>query len=152
MIIPFTGADINQVDDEGSSALAIADKFGHKDCERHLFLFRWQERAKQTNSNFERERMAHQFYDSAFPVWLKGPKSQIYYTNILPPGEFEGSMFHSPMRRPLSRPGSSPHEDGDDIEEDDFLEFRRQNKNLNEEESMEAYRAYSECSDHIPLN
>ena len=36
------------------------------------------------------EMFAHQYFDSAFPVWLKGEQAQIYYTKILPPGEFEG--------------------------------------------------------------
>jgi len=42
--------------------------------------------------------MAHQYFDSAFPVWLKGDQCQLYFTNILPPGEFEGSRLSSPMK------------------------------------------------------
>ena len=42
--------------------------------------------------------MAHQYHDSAFPVWKKGNKCQLYFMNILPPGEYEGTRFESPKR------------------------------------------------------
>lgn len=93
------GADIDAEDETGATALTIAAQFGHKTCERHLFLFRWQERAKRTKPSAEPPRMAHQFYDSAFPVWKKGGKCQVYFMNILPPGEYEGTRFNSPKRR-----------------------------------------------------
>ena len=66
------GADIDAVDQFGDSALAVASRFGHKGCERHLFLFRWQQRAKKIRPHVEHEMFAHQYFDSAFPVWLKG--------------------------------------------------------------------------------
>ncbi|KAH3772477.1 uncharacterized protein LOC127845705 isoform X2 [Dreissena polymorpha] len=93
------GADIDAEDETGQNALNIAAKFGHKTCERHLFLFRWQERAKRTKPSAEPPLMAHQYYDSAFPVWKKGGKCQVYFMNILPPGEYEGTRFGSPKRR-----------------------------------------------------
>ena len=99
MCVLFTGADIDAEDESGQSALTIAAKFGHKTCERHLFLFRWQERAKRTKPSAEPPRMAHQYFDSAFPVWKKGGKCQLYFSNILPPGEFEGTRFDSPKKR-----------------------------------------------------
>ena len=43
--------------------------------------------------------MAHQYFDSKFPVWKKGGKCQLYFMNILPPGEFEGTRFNSPKKR-----------------------------------------------------
>ena len=43
---------------------------------------------------------AHQYFDSALPVWLKGPHGEVYYTQILPPGEFEGTALDAPKRRP----------------------------------------------------
>ena len=94
----LTGADIDAEDDHGESALTIAAKFGHKTCERHLFLFRWQQRAKRTKPSAEPNRMAHQFFDSKFPVWKKGGKCQLYFMNILPPGEYEGTRFDSPKK------------------------------------------------------
>lgn len=93
------GADIDAEDESNQTALSIAAKFGHKTCERHLFLFRWQERAKRTRPSAEPPRMAHQYFDSAFPVWKKGGKCQMYFSNILPPGEFEGTRFGSPKKR-----------------------------------------------------
>ena len=42
---------------------------------------------------------AHQYFDSAFPVWKKGDQVQLYFANILPPGEFEGTRFNSPKKR-----------------------------------------------------
>ncbi|WAR11434.1 ANR60-like protein [Mya arenaria] len=92
------GADIDAEDDRGQTALTIAASFGHKTCERHLFLFRWQQRAKRTKPSKEPARMAHQYYDSALPVWKKGGKCQLYFMNILPPGEYEGTRFGSPKR------------------------------------------------------
>lgn len=97
------GADIDAEDDDGSTALSIAAKFNHKSCERHLFLFRWQERAKRTKPSEEPDRMAHQFFDSAFPVWMKGQKCQLYMTNILPPGEYEGTRLDSPKKKMHNR-------------------------------------------------
>ncbi|KAJ8302991.1 hypothetical protein KUTeg_019387 [Tegillarca granosa] len=119
------GADIDAEDEEGESALSIAAKFNHKSCERHLFLFRWQERAKRTNPSEEPDRMAHQFFDSAFPVWLKGGQCQMYYTNILPPGEFGGSRFNSPKRRPHTTAVTKErlHSDGADQFEDDEMDY-----------------------------
>lgn len=46
---------------------------------------------------------AHQFFDSTNPVWLNGPHGEVYYTQILPPGEFEGTALDAPKRR--ARPG-----------------------------------------------
>jgi hypothetical protein len=64
-----TGADIAARDVDGNDALGIAAQYNQdKTCERHLFLFRWQQRAKQTKKSAEPKRMAHQFNDSAFPV------------------------------------------------------------------------------------
>ncbi|KAL5021775.1 hypothetical protein ScPMuIL_000930 [Solemya velum] len=93
------GANIDAEDEDGQTALAIAAKFGHKSCERHLFLFRWQQRAKRTKPSAEAPRMAHQYHDSAFPVWLAGNKCQLYLTNILPPGEYEGTSLGSPPKK-----------------------------------------------------
>ena len=95
----FTGADIDAEDNEGETALSIAAKFGHKTCERHLFLFRWQERAKRSRPSAEPPLMAHQYFDSAFPVWKKGGRCQVYFMNILPPGEYEGTRLDSSKRR-----------------------------------------------------
>ena len=79
----------------GDNALTIAGKFGHKGCERHLFLFRWQQRAKQIRSQVYVPMFAHQYYDSSTPVWFKGPYQQIYFRQILPPGEYDGSGLNA---------------------------------------------------------
>ncbi|ESO82737.1 hypothetical protein LOTGIDRAFT_73337, partial [Lottia gigantea] len=93
------GAQIDAEDDSGQTALSIADKFGNKSCERHLFLFRWQQRAKNASAPRRVPRMAHQYNDSKYPVWKSGHQSQLYVTNILPPGEFEGSALNAPPRK-----------------------------------------------------
>ncbi|KAK6185952.1 hypothetical protein SNE40_008079 [Patella caerulea] len=93
------GAQIDAEDDSGQSALSIADKFGNKSCERHLFLFRWQQRAKKAAAPRKVPRMAHQYNDSKFPVWKDGRQAQMYLSNILPPGEFEGTALSAPPRR-----------------------------------------------------
>ena len=89
------GADIDAEDEFGDNALTIAGKFGHKGCERHLFLFRWQQRAKQIRAQVYVPMFAHQYHDSAFPVWFKGPYQQIYFRQILPPGEFDSSAINA---------------------------------------------------------
>ncbi|CAH1780417.1 unnamed protein product [Owenia fusiformis] len=90
------GANINEVDINGDTALDISNFFGHKGCERHLFLFRWQERAKQSRKKIGRPKMAHMHFDSAFPVWLSGKHGQIYMSEIMGPQEFQGTGFDAP--------------------------------------------------------
>ena len=93
------GADIDAEDNFGETALSTATYFDHKDSERHLFLFRWQQRAKETKPRTQHEMFAHQYYDSALPVWLTGEQSQLYFMQILPASEFEGTSFSAPRRR-----------------------------------------------------
>jgi len=108
------GADIDEVDQFGESALAVAMRFGHKGCERHLFLFRWQQRAKQIKPAIEHELFAHQYFDSKLPVWFKGKHAQMYFTKILPPGEFEGTGLDAPRRKVADEQGDSQdHGDSD---------------------------------------
>ena len=59
-------------------------------------MFRWQERAKSIRPVRKVPRFAHQYFDSAFPVWLKGDTAQVYYTKIQPTGEFQGSHLSAP--------------------------------------------------------
>ena len=69
---------------------------------------------------------AHQYFDSAFPVWLKGQVGQVYYTQILPPGEYEGSSLSAPKkpgwvaggREHLERIHAMSDEDSDSDDED----------------------------------
>ena len=99
-VISSPGADIDAADNNGETPLTVAETFGNKVCERHLFLFRWQQRAKQTLKNkMQVDMFAHQYFDSTNPVWFKGKHGQIYLTQILPPGEFEGTSFNAPLRR-----------------------------------------------------
>lgn len=109
------GADINAEDVNGDTALSVASRFGHKGCERHLFLFRWQQRAKQMHPQAPHEMFAHQYFDSAFPVWLKGRHAQVYYTKILPPTEFQGTGFGAPRHKDLHQELS---ESSDESEEE----------------------------------
>ena len=107
----ISGANIDAEDENGDTALTIANRFGHKDCERHLFLFRWQQRAKQTRAQVQHEMFAHQYFDSAFPVWLKGETAQIYFTKIMPPGEFEGTGISAPRRQVEERSSEKPKDE-----------------------------------------
>lgn len=87
------GADVNEVDEFGDTALAIAERFGHKDGARHLFLFRWQVRAAQAEKVPEMPMYFHQQCDTTNPVWLSGtqvgshyyisPKAESYYISIV---------------------------------------------------------------------
>ncbi len=60
-------------------------------------MFQWQQRAKGApQATVPVEMFAHQYHDSATPVWLQGDHGQIYYTKILPPGEFQGTSLNAP--------------------------------------------------------
>lgn len=93
------GANIDAEDNFGETALSTATYFDHKDSERHLFLFRWQQRAKESKPRMQHEMFAHQYYDSAFPVWLTGDRAQLYFMQILPASEFEGTSFSAPRKQ-----------------------------------------------------
>ena len=58
----FAGGNIDAEDSLGDNALTIAGKFGHKACERHLFLFRWQERAKQIRTQVSSQYTGYSFF------------------------------------------------------------------------------------------
>ncbi len=79
----FTGADIEVSDAFGDSPLSIASKFNHKGCERQIFLFSWQQRAKKVTKVQEHPLFPHQCFDSAYPVWLKDFwRPQIYCAQL----------------------------------------------------------------------
>lgn len=56
--------------------------------------------------------MMHQQFDSKFPIWLKGDYGQVYYANVLPPGEFSGSKLNSPVRKPIRPKGAHIDNEG----------------------------------------
>ena len=107
------GATIEDPDNSGHTPLVLAALWGHKTCERQIFLFQWQQRAAKHKPRTDNgELMAHQMYDSHLKTWLKGEHAQMYHTQILPPGEFSGTGINAP-RRP--RASSVPREGhGDD--------------------------------------
>ncbi|XP_041375849.1 LOW QUALITY PROTEIN: uncharacterized protein LOC121388539 [Gigantopelta aegis] len=92
------GGNIDAEDSEGHTPLTIANKFGHKVCERHLFQFRWQGRANKMVPSKPVPLMAHQYYDSKLKVWMRGRRAQIYFSKFLPPQEYETTCFDSPKR------------------------------------------------------
>ncbi|XP_071786194.1 uncharacterized protein [Asterias amurensis] len=109
------GATIEDPDNEGKSALVLAGLWGHKSCERQIFLFQWQQRAaKQKPISDSGQLLAHQMYDSKLKTWLTGPEAQLYYSQILPPGEFSGTGLSAPRRSISPRPSSAPLERGVD--------------------------------------
>ena len=95
------GACTGVTDVLGKSPLDTANEWGQKDSERHLFLYQWQTRASKENTRQKRRLMMHQKYDSSLPTWLRGDYGQIYHANILPPGEFSGTMMSAPPRKPV---------------------------------------------------
>ena len=64
------------------------------------------------------EMFAHQYFDSAFPVWRAGNQAQLYVMQILPPGEFSGSGLSAPRRRPKDAAGDDGDSDDDEEEEE----------------------------------
>ena len=103
------GATIEDPDNDGKSPLVLAGLWGHKSCERQIFLFQWQQRAaKQKPISDNGQLLAHQMYDSKLKTWLTGQQAQLYYSQILPPGEFSGTGLSAP--RSTQRPSSAPPE------------------------------------------
>ena len=94
------GASIEVFDVNGKNPVNIANMWGEKDSERHLFLNQWQTRAARVNPKKSCSLMMHQRYDSTIPSWLRGEYGQIYHGNIIPPGEYSGSTLSSPLRKP----------------------------------------------------
>lgn len=92
----YNGADINAEDQNGYSALTVAERFGSKVCSRYLFQFQWQQRAKDIKPSKKVPMFAHQYHDSAMPVWIRGGRAQVYFSKILKPGEFEGTALNAP--------------------------------------------------------
>ncbi|BFZ13542.1 hypothetical protein BsWGS_16581 [Bradybaena similaris] len=90
------GADINIEDHNGNTALSVSERFGHQVCSRSLFQFQWQQRAKKVKPSKNVPLLAHQYFDSNFPVWKRGASAQIYVSKILKPGEFEGTSLSAP--------------------------------------------------------
>lgn len=92
------GELIKTEDNLGKTPLLLASEWGHKSSERRLFLFQWQVRASQMKTNSNRNNkdlMAHQMFDSSLKTHLHGSRSQIYFSNVLPPQEFEGTRLES---------------------------------------------------------
>ncbi|XP_022097468.1 ankyrin repeat domain-containing protein 60-like [Acanthaster planci] len=103
------GATIEDPDNDGKNPLVLAGLWGHKSCERQIFLFQWQQRAaKQKPLADDGQLMAHQMYDSKLKTWLTGEQAQLYYAQILPPGEYSGTGIAAPRR--ARRPSSAPSE------------------------------------------
>ena len=94
----ISGADINIVDNFGLNALDIAEKFGHKTCARALFMYRWQQRAKNVRPSAKVPLFAHQLFDSSLATHMRGPFQQMYMECIQPGGEFAGSGFGAKKR------------------------------------------------------
>ena len=85
------------------NALDIAEKYGHKTCARSLFMFRWQQRAKNVKPSAKVPIFAHQLFDSSLSTHLRGPFQQMYMECIQPPGEFAGSGFGAKKRQSSRR-------------------------------------------------
>ncbi|PIK43023.1 hypothetical protein BSL78_20120 [Apostichopus japonicus] len=104
------GSVIEDPDNDGKTPLVLAGLWGHKSCERQIFLFQWQQRAaKHKPVEDKGGRLAHQMFDSKLKTWLEGPYAQMYYSQIVPPGEFTGTSLSAPRRR--HRPSSAPSDD-----------------------------------------
>ncbi|XP_071958468.1 uncharacterized protein [Antedon mediterranea] len=102
------GAKIDSPDNDDKNPLVIAGIWGHKSCERQIFLYQWQQRAAMQKAvHSDPGRMAHQMYDSKLQTWMKGDHKKLYMAQILPPGEFSGSALNAPRRE---RPNSSTNE------------------------------------------
>lgn len=121
-VLLHNGATIDDPDTENKSPLVLAGLWGHKSCERQIFLFQWQQRAaKQKPIARSSGRMAHQMYDSKLKTWFNGAYAQMYTTQILPPGEFSGTRLSAPRRKHRPESASSAGWSSDGEVDDDWL-------------------------------
>ena len=115
------GATIDDPDIENKSPLVLAGLWGHKSCERQIFLYQWQQRAaKQKPIARTTGRMAHQMYDSKLKTWYDGAYSQMYAAQILPPGEFSGTRMSAPKRKHRPSSATTGWSSDGDADEDDW--------------------------------
>uniref|UniRef100_A0A1I8I1S6 ANK_REP_REGION domain-containing protein n=1 Tax=Macrostomum lignano TaxID=282301 RepID=A0A1I8I1S6_9PLAT len=106
-----SGADVDLEDKNGQNPLAVAAEFGHKGCERRLFMFRWQQRAKSAKPQFLNPTLKEfQRSDSAYPKWRVGESLQVYLQKVQPPEEFIGTALHAPRRNWHRRSSATPEE------------------------------------------
>ncbi|XP_041453830.1 uncharacterized protein LOC121407006 [Lytechinus variegatus] len=121
-VLLHNGATIDDPDCENKSPLVLAGVWGHKSCERQIFLYQWQQRAaKQKPIARSSGRMAHQMYDSKLKTWYTGAYAQMYATQILPPGEFSGTRLNAPRRKHRPQSASSGWSSDGEIDDDDWL-------------------------------
>lgn len=71
-------------DEEGETPMDVAVRYGYKKCERHLFMWQWQQRARRVGKRPESPPpWPHQKYDSNLPpLWLTaGTAAQVTLLN-----------------------------------------------------------------------
>ena len=97
------GAKSDTCDKNGETPLTMSARLGQRQCERHLFMHEWQQRAAKIPKYVDnRPLMAHQMYDTHQKTWYSGRYRRIYTAEILPPGEFSGSRINAPKRVPVA--------------------------------------------------
>ena len=72
---------VDAEDEEGETPMDVAVRYGHKKCERHLFMWQWQQRARRVGKRPESPPpWPHQKFDSNLPpLWLtNGPAAQVF--------------------------------------------------------------------------
>ncbi|XP_033110010.1 uncharacterized protein LOC117111224 [Anneissia japonica] len=123
-VLLSNGAKIDSPDNEGKNPLVLAGLWGHKSCERQIFLFQWQQRAAlQKSHHSEAGRMAHQMYDSTLQTWMKGDHKKLYMAQILPPGEYSGTALSAPRRERQNSPSKEMATEDNAEDEWDELEW-----------------------------
>ncbi|XP_030069317.1 ankyrin repeat domain-containing protein 60 [Microcaecilia unicolor] len=96
------GAQIQDPDKKGCTALDLVRLWGHKQTERRLYLSQWKQRAAGITVKFhldESELFAHQKFDSKLKTWRSGTYCKRYMANLLKPGEFQSSHFNAPRNQ-----------------------------------------------------
>ncbi|XP_075033275.1 ankyrin repeat domain-containing protein 60 [Mixophyes fleayi] len=96
------GAQTQDANGKGHTALDLARLWAQKKVERRLFLFQWRERAATVSiaSHLDpSELFAHQKFDSKLKTWRCGSHGKRYIANLVQYKSFQGSDFSAPKKQ-----------------------------------------------------
>uniref|UniRef100_A0A8C5QFH0 Ubiquitin-like domain-containing protein n=2 Tax=Leptobrachium leishanense TaxID=445787 RepID=A0A8C5QFH0_9ANUR len=96
------GAQTEDTNNDGVTALELARIWGQKTGARQLFLFQWKERASTVKVKPHldpSELFAHQKFDSKLKSWRCGSQAKRYMANLVKHTEFKGTAFGAPRKQ-----------------------------------------------------
>ncbi|XP_063815912.1 ankyrin repeat domain-containing protein 60 [Pseudophryne corroboree] len=108
-VLLANGAQTQDVNGQGHTALDLARLCAQKKVERRLFLFQWSERAATVSVTAHldpSELFAHQKFDSKLKTWMNGSHGKRYNANLVQHKSFHGSDFSAPKKAQATKTNS----------------------------------------------